>query len=125
MGAKAQAIERRPRPHTAIAVDTIITELRVLDTTDRLLGLYELGLHACAAREPEYVKTVLEELIGCLDFMHYAEIAEGFHRIYSYCLGEADRGEFERVAFVLEDLRNTLVRAATDDAASITRASGE
>ena len=38
-----------PDPTTpAVSIDRIITELRVLGTSDRLLGLYELGIDGCA-----------------------------------------------------------------------------
>jgi flagellar protein FliS len=96
-----------------IPLDTEITALRALSVTDRLLGLYELGLEGCERRDEHQVTTVLLELIGALDF-EYAEIAEGFQRIYDYCLRQAREGEFGSVGFVLRDLRDTLTQAVTD-----------
>jgi hypothetical protein len=105
----------------AIAVDQLtretgdspIEDLRRLSTPDRLRGLYELGLDACSTGDTDQIDAVLEELIGSLDFQ-YADISEGFHRIYSYCLDQSRIGKLDRVAFVLEDLRDTLARAADE-----------
>lgn len=96
-------------------LEHVIAELRAVGTGDRLLGLYELGIEGCAQHRAEQVKAVVEELIGTLDF-EYADIAEGFHRIYTYCMQQAGAGEFDRVAFVLEDLRDTLLRAVNEPA---------
>jgi hypothetical protein len=93
-----------------ITTDLLITELRVLPTHDRLLGLYDLALEGCAAGSVEQVRAVLVELIAALDFT-YAEIAEAFHELYGYCLAQARRGALDRVAFVLKDLRATLLQA--------------
>lgn len=95
------------------ALDTAITALRALSTSERLLALYELGLKGCAQKNGDQVNTVLEELIGTLDFA-YADIAEGFQRVYEYCLKQARSGGFDRVSFVLQDLRDTLSRAVQE-----------
>jgi len=57
------------------------------------------------------VRLVLVELISALDFT-YADIAGAFHDLYTYCLAQLRRGEFERVAFVLRDLESTLTDTA-------------
>ncbi len=106
----------------APTIDTVVTELRLLPTEDRLLGLYELGLGACERRDRSATVTVLEELITTLDF-GYGAIADGFHRIYAYCVEQVLGGEFARVAFVLEDLHTTLAEARTT-AARATVANG-
>lgn len=100
-----------------VTFDMVITELRVLSTSDRLLGLYELGIDGCAGKNTEQVNAVLQELIGALDF-EYADIAEGFHRLYTYCLEQTREGAFDRVAFILQDLRDTLLRAVADSGAT-------
>jgi hypothetical protein len=51
-----------------VTLEMVITELRVLNTADRLLGLYELGIDGCASANPEQVRAVLEELISALDY---------------------------------------------------------
>jgi hypothetical protein len=96
-----------------VTTDLIITELRVLPTQDRLLGLYELGLGGCERGDAGQVRAVLLELLASLDF-GYAEVAEAFHQLYSYCLAQCSRGALDAVSFVFEDLRTTLLRAAED-----------
>lgn len=97
-----------------VTLDMVITELRVLNTADRLLGLYELGIDGCASANADQVHAVLEELISALDF-EYEEIAQGFNRLYTYCLEQTQDAAFDRVGFILQDLRNTLVKAVTDE----------
>ncbi len=96
-----------------ITPDLIIAELRVLPTQDRLLGLYELAIDGCQARDVEPVRAALIELIASLDFT-YVDIAEAFHDLYVYCLAQARLGAFERVVFVLHDLRGTLIEPHAD-----------
>jgi flagellin-specific chaperone FliS len=107
---------------TPITLDTEITALRALSATDRLLGLYELGCEGCERKDARQVATILLELMGTLDF-EYAEIAEGFQRLYDYCLRQSREGEFASVAFVLRDLRDTLTQAVTETAGSDAAAS--
>lgn len=116
--AKTQSVTNETQEEAApVTFDMVITELRVLSTSDRLLGLYELGIDGCAAKHVDQVTAVLNELIGALDF-EYADIAEGFHRLYTYCLEQSREGAFDRVAFILQDLRDTLLRAIADSGAS-------
>ena len=102
----------------AMTFEQVIEQLRLLTTSDRLLGLYELGIEGCATREPQHVATVLNELIGSLDYT-YAEIAEGFRRVYEYSLDEVAQERLDTVGFILTDLRDTLLRAMTDHAVPI------
>lgn len=109
---RTETIEERAVPGE---VASAIAALRERDTADRLLGLYDLGLEACARGNALQVDAAIEELITTLDFT-YGEIAEGFERLYRYCLDQSAGGGFERVAFVLRDLRDTLASAARDAA---------
>lgn len=93
-------------------------ELRELGTAERLLALYDLGLEACAARDGERVGAVILELVTSLNFS-YADVAEGFYRLYGYCLEQTRLGGFERVAFVFEDLRTALRSAANGPTVSV------
>jgi hypothetical protein len=104
-----------------ITLERVITELRQLGTSDRLLGLYELGLEGCANHDPNQVTLVVMELMSSLDY-EYADIADGFRRVYEYCLQQASEGQLESVAFILQDLRDTLMRAITDSATIDTKA---
>jgi hypothetical protein len=61
------------------------------------------------------------ELLGSLDY-EYADIADGFRRVYEYCLQQAGEGQLESVAFILQDLRDTLMRAITDSGVHATGA---
>lgn len=114
---KTKSVTTETQEAAPVTFDMVITELRVLSTSDRLLGLYELGIDGCAAKQVDQVTAVLQELIGALDF-EYADIAEGFHRLYTYCLEQARESAFDRVAFILQDLRDTLLRAVADSGAS-------
>jgi hypothetical protein len=109
-----------PTAVAPITLERVITELRHLGTSDRLLGLYELGLEGCANHDPNQVTVVVMELISSLDY-EYADIADGFRRVYEYCLQQAAESQLESVAFILQDLRDTLMRAITDSATSTTK----
>jgi hypothetical protein len=100
-----------------VGLDQVIAELRLLGTSDRLLGLYELGIDGCANRQASQVTTVVHELLESLDY-EYADIADGFRRVYEYCLHQAGEEQLDGVAFILQDLRDTLMRAVTDSAGS-------
>ncbi len=104
---KTGTVDERDAP----SVETVIAELRSRSTSERLLGLYDLGIEGCVRRNAEQATAVIDELIGTLDFA-YAEIAEGFQRVYEYCLEQARTGGFDQVAFVLQDLHDTLASAA-------------
>ena len=93
--------------------EQVITELRALDPAHRLLGLYDLALCGCASSDLNRVVVVLHELISSLDFRH-SEIAESFHRLYTFCLEQAGAGAFERASFIFRDLRDTLQRAVDE-----------
>jgi hypothetical protein len=106
-----------PTAVTPITLDHVVAELRLLGTSDRLLGLYELGLDGCANGDANQATTILHELIASLDY-EYADIADGFRRVYEYCLQSAAEGHLESVAFILQDLRDTLLRAVTESGAA-------
>src|SRR5262245_44165384 len=106
-----------PTAIAPITLERVIEEMRHLSTSDRLLGLYELGLEGCANHDAGQATAVLNELIASLDY-EYADIAEGFRRVYEYCLQQAGDGQFEGVAFIFQDLRDTLMRAVAETAAA-------
>ncbi|MDP3727779.1 MAG: hypothetical protein Q8R35_04065 [bacterium] len=98
-----------------LSVQQQIAALKVLATSARLTGLYELGIAACADKRRDDVEAVVQELIASLDY-EYANIADAFNRVYTYCLEQARERAFERVAFILTDLRDTLQQALADGA---------
>jgi hypothetical protein len=100
-----------------------IEALRWLPTSERLLALYECGLDGCAERDEEKVGSVLRELIGLLD-LQYGEIAESFHRIYTFCLQRAHEGQFDQVGWFLRDLHDTWAQPAAEVAARPALAGG-
>jgi hypothetical protein len=116
-----QEIQDMDRTRTVpIAPESPIAELRNASSGERLLGLYSHAVAACGDRDPEQVVAALEELISLLDF-GYGEVAEGFYRLYSFCLREIRLGQFDQPAWILRDLRDTwahTLRDATADAAS-------
>ena len=97
----------------ATPVQDQITALRSCATSERLIGLYGLGVEACTAKNNDDVTAVLQELIAMLDF-EFAGVADGFRRVYAYCLEQVDAGNFDGVSFILDDLRDTLQRATAD-----------
>jgi len=98
------------RGMTAAPPASAIIALRELPIAQRLLGLYEYGLDGCDRRSDEQVRAVIEELIGSLDF-NFGDITEGFARVYGYCLRKVVDGDFDRVAWILRELRDTWARA--------------
>ena len=44
--------------HPKLTFDEVIEELRLLGTSDRLVGLYELGIEGCEMGESRHVVTV-------------------------------------------------------------------
>lgn len=84
--------------------------LDTLEPGRRTLALYGCALAACARRERQAASEVMLDLIGSLNF-DYGQIAEGFYRLYDYCLGRIRRGEFEAVAAILQELRDTWTAA--------------
>jgi hypothetical protein len=102
-----------------IAPGSPIAELRSLGSGDRLLGLYNHGVTGCADRDREQVVAALEELISLLDF-GFGEVAEGFYRLYSFCLREIRLGQFEQPAWILRDLRDTWAHTLSDATADST-----
>ena len=92
-----------------VAVQERIERLRSLVRTERLIGLYEFGIEGCTAKDTGHVVAVLQELVRLIDYQ-YLDIADGFKRLYEYCLEEARQGGFHRVKFNLSDLRDTLQR---------------
>jgi hypothetical protein len=96
-----------------IAPESPICALRNLSTSERLLGLYAYGIEGCTEQNRAQVMAVLEELISILDFS-YGEIAEGFYRLYAFCLRKTREGQFDQVAWILRDLHDTWAQALTD-----------
>jgi hypothetical protein len=90
-----------------------LAELPGLSIADRILGLYEMGIEACAARRRDDAAMVLVELMAALD-LDYGEIAAAFHRLYEFCLGKVGQGDFPQVAWVLQDLHDAWREAAAD-----------
>jgi len=101
----------------AIAPGSRIAGLRGLSSGERLLGLYEHGVVGCTQRNPEQVIAALEELISLLDF-DYGDIAEGFYRLYAFCLREIRDGRFDQPTWILRDLRETWSRTLDEVTAS-------
>ena len=87
-----------------------MSDVRALFVAAEEARLYEYGLDGCDRRSDEQVRAVIEELIGSLDF-NFGDITEGFARVYGYCLRKVVDGDFDRVAWILRELRDTWARA--------------
>ena len=95
--------------------------LRLLPTGEALLGLYELGIEGCGTADAAHVNEVLETLIAWIG-IEDEEIAQGFRRLYTFCLGQTADGQFGNVSFILANLRDTLVKAMAESASPLVRA---
>ena len=82
-------------------------------TDDRILKLYDLGLEGCRQRSTAQVSSALVGLISTLNF-EATSVSEGFYRLYDYCLRKARERQFNKVAWILADLRETWLRGAAD-----------
>jgi hypothetical protein len=91
----------------------ILAELESLSVTDRILSLYLVGIEACEQGDDDEAQAVIEELLGTLDF-DCGEVAEGFARLYEHCLREVQQGNLSQVAWILEDLYDTWMQAASE-----------
>lgn len=83
---------------------------------DRVLHLYELGIEGCSRRNTTMVSSALVELMTTLNFEE-SVIAEGFERLYDYCLRKIRERQFERVSWILSDLHDTWAEAAEESRA--------
>jgi flagellin-specific chaperone FliS len=81
-------------------------------TAERVLHLYEQGLEGCANRSAPQVSRALLALIATLDFEDSTPVTEGFYRLYNYCLRNALEHRFDRVAWILNGLREAWAESA-------------
>jgi flagellar protein FliS len=82
-----------------------IVQLRSLPTSDRILRLYQYAIGQCERGHAEPLAAVFAELVGAIDFA-YGPVAEGIYRVYEYCRRKTREGDFQSVAWVLQDLRD-------------------
>jgi hypothetical protein len=92
-------------PGAQISVEDTIARLRVLPTPGRLLGLYDCAIRLSERGLAEPLAAVFAELMGAVDF-DYGPVAEGFYRVYEYCLRKSREGDFRSVAWIVQDLRD-------------------
>jgi flagellin-specific chaperone FliS len=89
------------------------------DTADRVLALYDRALAGCAAQDAADVTEALLALIAMLDLEQATDVADAFHRLYSYGMRQALERRFDRVAWILGNLRETWAGAAFAERAAI------
>lgn len=77
---------------------------------DLLIMAYDAALIGCNRRDLPYTTRALNELRNALDFNYDADIALGFHRLYTYCHDLARKGEFDQAAGILRELRDAWVQ---------------
>ena len=112
MGMRAK-LTVEPLVTPPVSFDRVLVELRRLGGSERLLALYELGLEGCTNQDAGRVTAAVRELMDSLDD-DYVGVAAGFRRVYEHCLRQVEASQFDTVAFVLQDLRDTLVLAITE-----------
>jgi hypothetical protein len=103
----------------ATPLEGALAKLRDLDTADRLLRLYDCAIEQCRQHSAVRLTEVTFELVRSLDF-DCRPAAEDFCRVYEYCLRKAREGDFEKAAWILQNLRD----AWLESRAATTRASG-
>lgn len=69
-----------------------------------ILGMYDIGLEACARRDKYKTKKVLTELVNALNF-EYSEIAASFYNVYQFALKQAELENYDEVIEILHGLR--------------------
>lgn len=74
---------------------------------DLLLMTYDAALIGCGQRDLGRTVKALTVLREALDFTYDSDIAMGFFKLYQYCADLARQGEFDEVARILRELRNT------------------
>jgi hypothetical protein len=72
--------------------------------SDRVRALYDQVITACAGHDAVLAGRALLDLIALLDYEGAGTTAQGFHRLYEYCLRQVEKREFERVAWILGGL---------------------
>jgi flagellin-specific chaperone FliS len=68
---------------------------------------YDAALVGCGQRDLSRTVKAINLLRDSLDFSYDEEIALGFFRLYQYCADQARKSEFDHVADLLRELRNT------------------
>lgn len=76
---------------------------------DLLIMTYDATLAACGQQDLARTTRALGVLRDALDYSYDPEIALGFFRLYQYCGDLARKGEFEEVAHLIRELRDTWV----------------
>lgn len=90
---------------------------RVSAAPDPLLALYDLALEGCERRDGDAVGRALIGLVESLDLAGQDRVAQGFYRVYDYCLRRALAGDFDHVSALLAQLREAWTQAADAGAA--------
>jgi flagellin-specific chaperone FliS len=75
-----------------------------------ILMLYDLALTACNQKDSVRLGRVLAELIDSLDFT-YEDVSTGFFRLYEYCLNLNREKQFDAVARIIKELRDSWAKA--------------
>lgn len=74
---------------------------------DLLLMTYDAALIGCGQHDLTRTINALNLLRDTLDFSYDQKIALGFFRLYQYCADLARKGEFDEVATILRELRES------------------
>jgi len=77
-----------------------------LSPLDLVLKAYDVALEGCHEHDADKVGKAVVELIASLNF-EYRDVAMGLFRLYDYCLRRARAGDFQAVATILAELRET------------------
>jgi hypothetical protein len=93
-------------PH--VSLEDRIAQLGGLPTAARILRLYEYAIEWCEQGRVGPVDAVFAEAMAAIDFGS-GPVAEGFHRVYEYCLRKIRDGDLASVTWMLQDLRDACV----------------
>jgi flagellar protein FliS len=86
-------------------------QINGLTPVELLVRVYDVGIASCDRQDRDRLSRTLVELISALNFEH-RDVAVGLFRLYTYCLREAKRGQFDAVRPILVELRDSWSAAA-------------
>ena len=98
----------QPQAHAAAAYGR--EQLLNLSPVQIIQRLYDYAILGCKKNDPRLAHRALNELIIALNFDH-REIAFGLFRLYDYCKGKIVKRDYPAALAILEELRETWVRA--------------
>lgn len=96
--------------HQQVSRHYLEEQLSGLAPIPLLVRVYDAAIISCIREDRDRLSRALVELISSLNFQ-YQEVALGLFRLYSYCLREGKKGNFDKVKPIMVELRDAWVEA--------------